>query len=89
VALQARCLAQLDIRPWNGRHWQSQWRPESTCQQCHQPRIALELKARRPEIPLLVVEGRGTTDGLAGVGLDLSGLKNLHRMSNTPNPPDF
>ena len=28
-------------------------------------RIALELGRRRPEIPLLVVEGRGTADGLA------------------------
>lgn len=27
-------------------------------------RIAVELAQRRPEIPLLVVEGRGTVDGL-------------------------
>lgn len=44
-------------------------------------RIALELQGRRPKIPLMVVEGRGTTDGLARVGLDLSGLRNLHRMT--------
>jgi glycosyltransferase involved in cell wall biosynthesis len=52
-------------------------------------RIALELGRRRPEIPLLVVEGRGTTDGLAGLPVDLSGLTNLHRMANTPDPRDF
>jgi glycosyltransferase involved in cell wall biosynthesis len=47
------------------------------------------LGRRRPEIPLLVVEGRGTTDGLAGLPVDLSGLENLHRMANTPDPRDF
>ena len=52
-------------------------------------RIALELQARRPEIPLLVVEGRGGTGGLANCGLDLSSLTNLHRMANTPEPRDF
>lgn len=52
-------------------------------------RIALELQARRPEIPLLVVEGRGGTQGLAQCGLDLSGLTNLSRMANTPDPRDF
>jgi glycosyltransferase involved in cell wall biosynthesis len=52
-------------------------------------RIAAELDRRRPEIPLLVVEGRGTADGLAQAGLDLSGLQNLNRMANTPDPRDF
>ncbi len=52
-------------------------------------RIALELARRRPDIPLLVVEGRGTADGLAGLPVDLSGLTNLHRMANTPDPRDF
>lgn len=49
-------------------------------------RIAAELDRRRPDIPLLVVEGRGTADGLADAGLDLSGLTNLSRMTNTPDP---
>ena len=40
-----------------------------------------ELHERRPEIPLLVVEGRGTADGLAQVRLDLSELRNLSRNS--------
>jgi hypothetical protein len=52
-------------------------------------RIAAELDRRRPEIPCLVVEGRGTADGLAHAGLDLSGLQNLNRMANTPDPRDF
>ena len=52
-------------------------------------RIALELGARRPDIPILVVEGRATSDALAALSLDLSGLTNLHRMANTPDPRDF
>jgi len=52
-------------------------------------RIALELGRRRPEIPLLVVEGRGTSDSLAGLLVDLSGLTSLNRMANTPDPRDF
>lgn len=52
-------------------------------------RIAAELGRRRPDVPLLVVEGRGGASGLADVGLDLSGLTNLHRMGNTPDPRAF
>ena len=52
-------------------------------------RIALELNRRRPDIPLLVVEARGTSDALAKLPVDLSGLTNLHRMANTPDPRDF
>jgi glycosyltransferase involved in cell wall biosynthesis len=52
-------------------------------------RIALELGQRRPDIPLLLVEGRGTSDALARLELDLSGLTNLNRMANTPDPRDF
>jgi len=52
-------------------------------------RIALELGQRRPDIPLLLVEGRGTSDALAGLEVDLSGLTNLNRMANTPDPRDF
>jgi glycosyltransferase involved in cell wall biosynthesis len=52
-------------------------------------RIALELGRRRPDIPLLVVEGRGKADGLAGLPVDLSTLTNLNRMANTPDPRDF
>jgi glycosyltransferase involved in cell wall biosynthesis len=52
-------------------------------------RIALELARRRPEIPLLVVEGRGAADGLARLPVDLSGLGTLHRMANTPDPRAF
>jgi len=52
-------------------------------------RIAHELGRRRPEIPLLVVEGRGTSDWLARVPLDLSSLTNLNRMAITPDPRDI
>jgi glycosyltransferase involved in cell wall biosynthesis len=52
-------------------------------------RIALELGRRRPDIPLLVVEGRAGSDALGRCGLDLSGLANLHKMANTPEPKDF
>ena len=52
-------------------------------------RIAVELGRRRPDIPLLVVEGRGKSDALACLPVDLSGLTNLHRMANTPDPRDF
>jgi len=52
-------------------------------------RVAAELGRRRPDIPLLVVEGRGESAGLADAGPDLSGLRNLHRMANTPDPRQF
>ena len=51
--------------------------------------IAAELGRRRPEIPFLVVEGRGTSDWLARLPMDLSGLTNLNRMANTPDPRHF
>jgi hypothetical protein len=35
--------------------------------------IAIELGARRPDIPILVVEGRATSDTLASLPVDLSG----------------
>jgi glycosyltransferase involved in cell wall biosynthesis len=52
-------------------------------------RIALELGRRRPEIPLLIVEGRAGADDMGRIGLDLSGLENLNRMANTADPRDF
>jgi glycosyltransferase involved in cell wall biosynthesis len=52
-------------------------------------RIAHELAVRRPDIPLLIVEGRGGVDWLGRGDLDLSGLKNLNVMANTPDPRDF
>jgi glycosyltransferase involved in cell wall biosynthesis len=52
-------------------------------------RLAYELGQRRPDIPLLVVEGRGGADWLRQTGLDLSGLTNLHRMATTPDPRHF
>jgi len=52
-------------------------------------RIADELGRRRPDIPLLVVEGRGTEDTVAACGLDLGRHGNLHVMPHTPDPRDF
>src|SRR5262249_15614323 len=46
-------------------------------------RIAHELGRRRPEIPLLVVESRGTTADLGGCGLDLAAAGNIRIMPNT------
>lgn len=52
-------------------------------------RIAHELGRRRPDIPLLIVEGRAKAVALAATGLDLSGLTNLFVMEQTPDPRDF
>ncbi|MCI0459478.1 MAG: glycosyltransferase [Gemmataceae bacterium] len=52
-------------------------------------RIAAELGRRRPDIPLLVVEGRGQADGLRHTGLDLGASGNVHVMAHTPDPRAF
>jgi glycosyltransferase involved in cell wall biosynthesis len=51
--------------------------------------IARELARRRPDIPLLVVEGRGKADWLARTGLDVRSLGNVFVLENTPDPRDF
>lgn len=52
-------------------------------------RIAEQLHRRRPDIPLLVVEGRGGVNWLSRTGVDLRAMRNLHVMANTPDPRDF
>jgi glycosyltransferase involved in cell wall biosynthesis len=52
-------------------------------------RLAAELGRRRPDIPLLVVEGRGTVSWLRRTGLDLQGFSNSYCMANTSDPRDF
>jgi glycosyltransferase involved in cell wall biosynthesis len=52
-------------------------------------RIARELGRQRPDIPLLVTEGRAKAGWLSHTGLDFSGLSNLHLMHHTPDPRDF
>ena len=52
-------------------------------------RIAEQLFRRRPEIRLLIVEGRAEIEWLERTHLDLSRLTNLHVMKNTPDPRDF
>ena len=51
-------------------------------------RIAIELNRKRPDIPLLIVEGRGTSEALARLPVDLSGLTKLHRTTNMPHLPN-
>lgn len=52
-------------------------------------RIAEQLHQVRPDIPILIVEGRARVNWLKKTGLDLSGVTNLHVMRNTPDPRDF
>jgi glycosyltransferase involved in cell wall biosynthesis len=52
-------------------------------------RIADELGRRRPDIPLLVVEGRGTERTLVDCGLDLRVHGNVSLMKHTPDPRTF
>ncbi len=52
-------------------------------------RISDELGRRRPDIPLLVVEGRGTEEDLAACGLDLRAHGNLGVMPAPAEPRDY
>ena len=52
-------------------------------------RIADELGRRRPDIPILVVEGRGTERTLVDCGIDLRVHGNVSLMANTPDPRHF
>jgi glycosyltransferase involved in cell wall biosynthesis len=52
-------------------------------------RIADVLGRRRPDVPLLVVEGRGRIDWLDRCGVDLSRTRSVHRMRNTGDPRQF
>jgi glycosyltransferase involved in cell wall biosynthesis len=52
-------------------------------------KIAQELARRRPDIPVLVVEGRGKVDWLQRAGLRVATMRSLHGMHNTPDPRKF
>ena len=52
-------------------------------------RIAHEIGRRRPDIPLLVVESRGTQRQLGGCGLDLRTAGNIQVMTHTTDPRRF
>lgn len=49
-------------------------------------RVAAELAARRPDVPLMVVEGRGTFDDLAAVAPDPAALRDVRVAANAPDP---
>jgi len=52
-------------------------------------RIADELGRRRPDIPILVVESRGTEATVAACGLELRHYGTVHFMDHTADPRDF
>ncbi len=52
-------------------------------------RIADELGKRRPDIPFLVIESRGTEANLVDCGIDLRSHGNVFLMAQTPDPRDF
>jgi glycosyltransferase involved in cell wall biosynthesis len=52
-------------------------------------RIAEQIARRRPDIPMLVVEGRGRASWLEQVPIDLSWATNLYAMENTHAARDF
>ena len=52
-------------------------------------RIADELGQRRPDIPLLVVESRGSEATLVNCGIDLRDYGNVFLMTSTLDPRDF
>jgi glycosyltransferase involved in cell wall biosynthesis len=52
-------------------------------------RVAQVLTGRRPDIPLLLVEGIWGKDALPGLGIDLSGIANLTIMPRTADPREF
>ena len=52
-------------------------------------RIAEMLDRRRPDIRLLIVEGASKASFLPKLGIDLSGVKNVRIMPNTPDSRQF
>jgi glycosyltransferase involved in cell wall biosynthesis len=51
--------------------------------------IASELSRHRPDIPLMVVESRGTRDTLESCGLNPDAYDNIRFMPNTADPRQF
>jgi glycosyltransferase involved in cell wall biosynthesis len=75
----------------------AEWKPEYVTFVNPEPRkgvfvfarIAESLFQRRPDIPLLVVEGIAKRHWLPQLGIDFSRMTNLRIVPTTPNPRDF
>ena len=75
----------------------SQWRPQYVTFVNPEPRkgvfvfarIAEVLFQRRPDIPLLIVEGVAKKSLLSRLGIDFSRIASLRTVPTTPNPRDF
>jgi len=52
-------------------------------------RLAELLSKTRPDIPFLVVEGRGRIEWLGNCGVDLSNVNSIQKMANTVDPRQF
>ena len=63
--------------------------PEPRKGLCVVARIADVLAHRRPDIPLLIVEGAARVNRLSQLGIDLGALRNVKTMPNTPDPQQF
>jgi glycosyltransferase involved in cell wall biosynthesis len=73
--IERRFLTYVNPRPEKGVYWVAR---------------LIEVLARlRPDIPVLVVEGRAGVDWLGRCGVDLVGVSTVSRMKNTPDPRSF
>jgi glycosyltransferase involved in cell wall biosynthesis len=56
---------------------------------CVVARIISELARRRPDIPILIVEGRARCDAFREIGFDAGRFGNVFLIRNTPRPTEF
>lgn len=73
--IRGRFVTFVNPQPYKGAFWVA--------------RIAHHMGRRRPDIPFLIVEGRGKAEWLAQSGLDFSQHTNLRKMPNTADPRRF
>ena len=79
----------LDLSPFSAAEYVTFVNPDRNKGVYVFVRIAEQLARRRPDIPILVVEGRSQSRSLEQAGLDLSWARNLSKMPNTPDPRKF